>query len=73
MGRRPRFTFLMAVDVALRPLLTKHKVCGLLRASPHTVDRLVAAGVLTAVRLVPRGRHRFRVEGVEALIAAGQP
>ncbi len=58
----------MAANVALRPLLAKREVCELLRASPRTVDRLIADGVLRSVQLVPRGRHRFCADDVERLI-----
>jgi len=58
----------MAVDVALRPLLTKLEVARLLRCSLRTVDRLRSRGLLAAVQFTPGGRVAFRREDVEALL-----
>ena len=60
----------MAEDVLPRPLLTKPEVCSVLRTSPRTIDRLIAAGLLRPVRFTPRSQHRFKVEDIEKLIEA---
>jgi excisionase family DNA binding protein len=40
-----------------------------LGVQPARVRELVASGQLPSVRLTPQGRHRFRLEDVERLIA----
>ena len=50
-------------------LLTAREVAELLRTTPSRIRELVASGQLPSVRLTPQGRHRFRAEDVERLIA----
>ena len=47
-------------------LLRKKQVAELLACSPRTVDRLVASGQLTAIRIL--GGIRFRLSQVHALM-----
>ena len=49
-------------------LLLTREVAAALRIGVERVHELVALGVLTPVRLTPRGHFRFRVEDVERLI-----
>jgi predicted DNA-binding transcriptional regulator AlpA len=50
-------------------LLRKKKVAALLDCSPRSVDRLVAAGRLTRVRIL--GGVRFRLSEVQMLMSGG--
>jgi excisionase family DNA binding protein len=61
----------MSTDVLARRLLTAREAAELLGVSPKTVHRLVAAGRLTPIRLVPGGRLRFVPEDVDRLIEFG--
>jgi len=50
-------------------LLRKKQVAGILACSQRSVDRLVAMGRLTRVRIL--GGIRFRLSQVEGLISGG--
>ena len=50
-------------------LMTRREVADLLRCSTATVDRLAKRGVLSPVRLVPRGRVTYRAADVERLVS----
>ncbi len=66
----------MQTDVEDKPgkaaglqLLTKKQVAGMLACSIRMVERLVASGRLTAVKI--RGAVRFRLSDVEQIIMKG--
>ena len=50
-------------------LASASRTCALLDISLSTLDRLVGAGVLEPVRLMPRAHRRFRIADIEALVA----
>jgi excisionase family DNA binding protein len=54
---------------ALHQLLTKKQVANLLACSCRMVERLVAAGTLTTVKI--RGAVRFRLSDIEQIIMKG--
>jgi hypothetical protein len=56
-----------------RRLLKTSEVAIMLGVSRQWVDGLARNGVLTPVRLVPRGDMRFRVEEIESLIRGDKP
>jgi excisionase family DNA binding protein len=61
--------FQRAEPIAVERLLTKKEVARLLGCSVRMVERLVASGTLTAVRI--RGAVRFRLSDVEQIIVNG--
>ncbi len=54
---------------ALHQLLTKKQVANLLACSCRMVERLVAAGTLTTVKI--RGAVRFRLRDIEQIMMKG--
>ncbi len=54
---------------ALHQLLTKKQVANLLACSCRMVERLVAAGALTTVKI--RGALRFRSSDIEQIMMKG--
>jgi excisionase family DNA binding protein len=54
-------------DLDAPAILTQAEAADLLRVSPRTFQRYVAAGRVTALR-TPGGQPRFRREDVEALL-----
>jgi excisionase family DNA binding protein len=54
---------------ALHQLLTKKQVANLLACSCRMVERLVAAGTLTTVKI--RGAVRFRSSDIEQIMMKG--
>jgi excisionase family DNA binding protein len=58
-----------AVGTVNEKLLRKKQVADMLACSVRMVERLVASGKLTAVKI--RGAVRFRLSDVEQIIAKG--
>lgn len=50
-------------------LLTPAQAAAALAVSRRQLDRLVDAGVLTPVRLLPNGNRRFRLADLRGLVA----
>ena len=69
MGHRWRGRPPEATTVTDQPLLTRTQVAKLLSMSLRSVDRLVARGILPAVKLL--STVRFRPEDVQALVQRG--
>ena len=56
-------------NIASYQLVTKKEVARLLACSVRMVERLVASGTLTAVKI--RGAVRFRLRDIEQIIMKG--
>jgi len=56
-------------NIASYQLVTKKEVARLLACSVRMVERLVASGTLTAVKI--RGAVRFRLSDIERIIMKG--
>lgn len=55
------------------PLLTSAEVAQRMRVNPRTVTNWVREGKLTALRIHPAGRYRFRESDVRRLLYGPEP
>lgn len=58
----------VSIVVESRSFLSRQQAAELLGVSERTVDRLRQRGLLRPVQLVPRGRVRYRLADVQALL-----
>ena len=49
-------------------LVNAAKATAMLDISLDTLDRMIEAGVITPVRLLPGGHRRFRISDLDALV-----